>query len=39
MLALERLIVSWDLSQLITTGEYELGFQDASSSLGIRLLI
>jgi hypothetical protein len=29
MLDLERLILSWDPSQLILTREYELGFQDA----------
>jgi hypothetical protein len=39
MLALERLILSWDLSKLILTGEYELRFQDAFASRGIGLLI
>jgi hypothetical protein len=39
MLALERLILSWDPSQLIQTEEYELGFQDASASGDTGLLI
>jgi hypothetical protein len=39
MLALERLILSWDPSQLILIGEYELGFQDAFASGGTGLLI
>jgi hypothetical protein len=39
MLALERLILSCDPSQLILTGEYELRFQDAFASGGIGLLI
>jgi hypothetical protein len=39
MLDLERLILSWDPSLLILTGEYELGFQDASALGGIGLLI
>jgi hypothetical protein len=39
MLALERLILSWDPSLLILIGEYELEFQDASASGGIGLLI
>ncbi len=32
----ERLILSWDPSQLILTREYELGFQDVSSEGGYR---
>jgi hypothetical protein len=39
MLALERLILSWNPSQLILTREYEFGFQDAFSSGDIGLLI
>jgi hypothetical protein len=39
MLALKRLNLSWNPSQLILTGEYELGFQDAFASRDTRLLI
>jgi hypothetical protein len=39
MLALERLILSWDPSQLILIGEYELEFKDAFASRGTGLLI